>query len=181
MEQGYPALQAVSLPTVLSWTSMQTENKISLSYLLDQQSITPLMGLSEKQNEEKMAPAFLLPALRANPVHAKLQAWGEWRRPVSSRVYSEESGVLVLLKEYYTLELTAVLRHHCCLPFSPTMFFFSTLSLFVCFFNWRIIAVQYCVGFCHTSPWISHRHTYVSFLLNLPPTSHLPPATIPLL
>ena len=77
MEQGYPALQAVSLPTVLSWTSIQTENKISLSYLLDQQSITPLMGLSEKQNEEKMAPAFLLPALRANPVHAKLQVWGE--------------------------------------------------------------------------------------------------------
>ena len=26
------------------------------------------------------------------------------------------------------------------------------------FFNWRIIALQYCVGFCHTSTWISHRH-----------------------
>ena len=28
------------------------------------------------------------------------------------------------------------------------------LSLFL--FNWRIVALQYCVGFCHTSTWISH-------------------------
>ena len=39
-------------------------------------------------------------------------------------------------------------------------------------FNWRIIALQYCVGFCHTAAWISHRYTYVPSLLNLPPTSH---------
>ena len=38
------------------------------------------------------------------------------------------------------------------------------------FLNWRIIALQCCVGFYHTSKWISHRHTYVSSLLNLPPT-----------
>ena len=25
--------------------------------------------------------------------------------------------------------------------------------------NWRIIALQCCVGFCHTSTWISHRYT----------------------
>ena len=38
------------------------------------------------------------------------------------------------------------------------------------FSNWRIIALQYCVGFCHTSTWISHKHIYiyVSYLLNLP-------------
>ena len=43
-------------------------------------------------------------------------------------------------------------------------------------FNWRIIALQYCVGFCHTSAWISHRYTHVPSLLNLPPTSHtIPP------
>ena len=29
------------------------------------------------------------------------------------------------------------------------------------FFNWKIIALQYCVGLCHTSTWISHRYTYV--------------------
>ena len=42
------------------------------------------------------------------------------------------------------------------------------LSLF--FFNWRIIALQYC--FCHTSTWINHMNTYVLSLLNLLPTSY---------
>ena len=37
-------------------------------------------------------------------------------------------------------------------------------------FNWRIIALQYCTGFCHTSTCISHRYRHVSFLLSLPPT-----------
>ena len=37
-------------------------------------------------------------------------------------------------------------------------------------FNWRIIALQFCVAFCHTSTWISHRYTHVASLLNLPPT-----------
>ena len=31
-------------------------------------------------------------------------------------------------------------------------------------FNWRIITLQYCDSFCHTSTWISHRYTYVSSL-----------------
>ena len=37
-------------------------------------------------------------------------------------------------------------------------------------FNWRIITLQHYVGFCHTSPWISHRHTRVPYLSNIPPT-----------
>ena len=28
-------------------------------------------------------------------------------------------------------------------------------------FNWRIISLQYCGGFCHTSTWITHRCTCV--------------------
>ena len=28
-------------------------------------------------------------------------------------------------------------------------------------FNWRITALQYCIGFCHASTWISHKYTYV--------------------
>ena len=41
-------------------------------------------------------------------------------------------------------------------------FMFICLNLFI--FNWRIIALQYCVGFCHTSRWVSHRYTYVPSL-----------------
>ena len=46
--------------------------------------------------------------------------------------------------------------------------------LFDLFFNWGVIALQYCVRFCHTSKWISHRYTYVPSLLNLPPTPSHP-------
>ena len=42
--------------------------------------------------------------------------------------------------------------------------------LFDLFFNWGIIALQYCIHFCHTSTWISHRYMYIPSLLNLPPT-----------
>ena len=43
--------------------------------------------------------------------------------------------------------------------------------------HWRLIALQYCVGLCHTSAWISHRYTYVPSLLNLLPTSPNPLAS----
>ena len=43
-------------------------------------------------------------------------------------------------------------------------------------FNWRIIALLYCAGFCRTSTWINHGYTCVPSLLNLPPTSRsIPP------
>ena len=52
--------------------------------------------------------------------------------------------------------------------------FCSTKAFF--FLNWRIIALQYCVGFYLTSTWISHRFTYVPSHLNIPPISHpIPP------
>ena len=31
-------------------------------------------------------------------------------------------------------------------------------------FNQRIIALQYCVSFCHTSTWISHKYTSTPFV-----------------
>ena len=46
-------------------------------------------------------------------------------------------------------------------------------NLFI--FNWRIIALQCCVAFCHTSTWIIHKYIYVPSSLNLPPISHLQP------
>ena len=40
------------------------------------------------------------------------------------------------------------------------LFYFFNLFIF----NWRIIALQYCIGSCHTSTWISQRYTYVPSL-----------------
>ena len=54
---------------------------------------------------------------------------------------------------------------HRCWVVLPINFF----NLFI--FNWRIIALQCCVGFCHTASWSIHRYIYVPSLLNLPPTS----------
>ena len=40
------------------------------------------------------------------------------------------------------------------------------------YFNWRIITLQYCDGFCHTSTWISHGCTCVPVSWRLlPPPS----------
>ena len=49
-------------------------------------------------------------------------------------------------------------------------FFFKNLFIF----NWRIIVLQYCVGFCHISTRISHRYIYIPSILNLPPTPYHP-------
>ena len=52
-------------------------------------------------------------------------------------------------------------------------------SLFkkIIYFNWRILYLQYCGGFCHTLTWITHGYTCVSPSWTL---SHLPLYSIPL-
>ena len=56
--------------------------------------------------------------------------------------------------------------------------FIFTISFFnqFIYFNWRIIALQYRGGFCHSSAWISHGCTCVPH----PESLHLPPHPIPL-
>ena len=43
--------------------------------------------------------------------------------------------------------------------------------------NRRKIALQYCVGFCHTTMQISHNYTHITSLLSLPPCSPSHPSS----
>ena len=58
-----------------------------------------------------------------------------------------------------------------CCTIPPCTFFLVVLLIyfFKFIFNWRIIALQYCVDYCHISAWIGHKYIYVRSLLNLPP------------
>ena len=47
-------------------------------------------------------------------------------------------------------------------------------------FNWKIIALQYCVCFCQTLTWISCWYIYILNLEPLEPLSHFPPHPTPL-
>ena len=55
------------------------------------------------------------------------------------------------------------------------MSFITFVIVLFFFFNWRIIALQCCVGFCHTIAWIIHKYTYITSLLGLPPSPAIPP------
>ena len=48
-------------------------------------------------------------------------------------------------------------------------FFFFAISFLKFTFNWRMIALQCCIGFCLTTTWISCKYTYVPFPLGHPP------------
>ena len=60
-------------------------------------------------------------------------------------------------------------------PWWEKRFFFKFLKFI--YFNWRLIILQYCSGFCHTLTWISHGCMCVSHPEH---PSHLPPHPIPL-
>ena len=61
----------------------------------------------------------------------------------------------------------------CLLPF---LHIFSFLKKLFIYFNWRLITLQYCGGFCHILTWVSHGCTCVP---HPEPLSHLPPHPIP--
>ena len=54
----------------------------------------------------------------------------------------------------------------------------STNILFFVF-NWRIIALQHCVGLCHTSTWIGHIHIHIHSYTYVPPSRGAPPPPSP--
>ena len=55
------------------------------------------------------------------------------------------------------------------ITFGPNNSFKKILCIY---FSWRIFTLQYCDGFCHTSVWISHRHTCVLSILKRTTPTH---------
>ena len=63
-------------------------------------------------------------------------------------------------------------------PRSPTLQILDHLFFLIfIYFNWRLITLQYCSGFCHTLTWISHGYTRVP---HPKPSSNHPPHPLPL-
>ena len=97
-------------------------------------------------------------------------------KPFIHKVFIVIVGLLsIMLVLYYFL------FYYTCSFFNFFRFFASSVFVVVVvvfnlLFNWRITALQYCVGFCHISTWSSHSYTYVPSLLNLPP---IPSHSIP--
>ena len=56
------------------------------------------------------------------------------------------------------------------------MIIFFVVVVWIIYFNWRQITLQYCSGFCHTLTCISHGYTCVP---HPEPRSHFPPHPIP--
>ena len=56
----------------------------------------------------------------------------------------------------------------------PTFLYLFPHLIFYLIFNCRKITLQCCVGFCHTTKWISRNYTHIPPLLSLPllPPSH---------
>ena len=91
------------------------------------------------------------------------QAGKEGRRYVSGRGMQSESE----RKGQFTGWLQRCDWGHAGFWFSSWMGLYYFLNLF---FNWRIIALQCCVGFSWITMWISCKHTYICSLLSLPLT-----------
>ena len=70
----------------------------------------------------------------------------------------------------HTLTCNHTMSLHGCLQFQSNTRGFPFPIYLKFIFNWRIVALQSCVGFCHKLMWISHKYTYVPFIFNLPST-----------
>ena len=104
----------------------------------------------------------------------------EYSRLISFRIdwlnLPAVQGTLKRLLQHYSSK-ALVLWHSAFFPTSkvretPHVTGLKQFLKFLFNFSCRRITLQYCTGFCHTSIWISHRHTYVLSFQNLPPTSN---------
>ena len=91
----------------------------------------------------------------------------------SSCYWSELLSILAIVLYIFFLTLTLTLFNTMAKHFFNHMpkiliyfvVIFIVAHIFKFILIWRIIALQCCVGFCHTTVWISHPYTYVFLII----------------
>ena len=86
-----------------------------------------------------------------------------------SAVHQCES--IICLHRSLHVGLSSHLCYHrslCRVPCGFLSYFVSNLNLFL-YFNWKMITIQHCDGFCCTSTLVSHRYTCVQHILQSSP------------
>ena len=115
----------------------------------------------------------------SSPPQGRAQPW----QPSSDPLGSEITALTFVPQHLEVAAASTSWRYSCLDDFSIHLCSFnlsnlvqSEIPLFlliITYFNWKIIALQYCVDFCHITTWIRHRYIYMA-----PPSwasSHLLP------
>ena len=146
---------------VTPWTaagqaSLSTPNSQSLLKLMSTESVMPSNHLI------LCYPLLLLPSIFpsirvfSNELVLCIRWPKYWSFSFSINPCTEYSVLISFRTDW--LELLAVQRTlKRCLQHHISFFF----SFFKIYFNWRLVTLQYCGGFCHTFTWISHGCTCV--------------------
>ena len=103
------------------------------------------------------------------------QAWpGPWRE---HRCSGSSSGTCACVEVVLDFTWSGIFKIHYLFGFIRSSLHCAGPFKKFIYFNWRLITLQYCGGFCHTLTWISHGCTCVPHPES---PSHLPPHLVPL-
>ena len=116
-------------------------------------------------------PSFRLPSHPIPQGHPSAPALSTLPHALNLDWRSISHLIIYMFQGYSLRSSHPRLLQHCAWVLMFPRIFLILLPLQNFFFNWGIIAVQCCVGFCHTA-WISHKCTYSPSLLSLLPTPH---------
>ena len=119
-------------------------------------------------NNIGLLPSLLTLCLGQNLNHSVLQFSFIW----INELWIYIPNVCRIFYHINIAPFTQCIPYYCNLKFQEYFFYFLKFI-----FNWRIITWQYCVGFFHTTTWISHKKTCP---LPLEPLSHPSPHPTPL-
>ena len=106
---------------------------------------------------------------------SKLSSKSHFRRRAMSDGFWEQGSFPFASIHGPLLPSAWLCNSFCCLFGNVSGLSFFLIDWLI-YFNWRLITLQYCSGFCHTLTWICHGCTSVP---NPELSSHLPPRSIP--